>query len=144
MTQVWQGWAITAGAGLMLGACAPEPGINAKGETFAAIGAKETVSLVGTEPFWSLEISGGEAVWSTPEKPDGVRFAAKRFAGNNGLGFSGTLEGADFTATVTQGTCSDGMSDREFPFTATVLVGERTFAGCAFSSRNPYKGLEAP
>jgi uncharacterized membrane protein len=127
-------------------ACAPaaEDAIDPKGETFSAVAPEEVVTLVGTEPFWSLTITAGEGVWTTPENPDGTRFPAVRFAGNNGLGFSGTLDGKPVTATLTPGECSDGMSDRTFPYVATIALGEETLRGCGYTSSQPFTGDAAP
>ena len=133
-------------AALLLAACAPSnDAIDPDGETFDAVTPDEIVTLTGKEPFWNLRIANGEAIWTTPEnQPDGTRFAVSRFAGNNGLGFSGTLEGKSLTATLTPGECSDGMSDRRFPFVATIALGGETLQGCGYTDRQPFTGGEAP
>jgi uncharacterized membrane protein len=138
--------AITA---LMLAAAACTPakeddGIDPQGKTFDAVAPEETVTLIGTEPFWNLAVADGEGVWATPDNQSGTRFAVTRFAGNNGLGLSGTLDGKDFTATLTPGECSDGMSDRRFPFVATIALGGETLKGCGYTDSQPYTGGEAP
>lgn len=126
-------------------ACTPAAdGIDPKGKTFDAVAPDEAVTLTGTEPFWTLAIAAGEGVWTTPDNQPGTRFAVKRFAGNNGLGFSGELDGKPLTATFTPGECSDGMSDRRFPFVATIALGGETFAGCGYTTSQPFTGDEAP
>jgi uncharacterized membrane protein len=126
-------------------ACTPAAdGIDPKGKTFDAVAPEEAVTLTGTEPFWTLAIAAGEGVWTTPDNQPGTRFAVKRFAGNNGLGFSGELDGKPLTATLTPGECSDGMSDRRFPFVATIALGGETFAGCGYTTSQPFTGDEAP
>jgi uncharacterized membrane protein len=126
-------------------ACAPAAdGIDPKGETFDAVAPEDAVTLTGTEPFWTLAIAAGEGVWTTPDNQPGTRFAVKRFAGNNGLGFSGELDGKSLTATLTPGDCSDGMSDRSFPFVATIALGGETFKGCGYTTSQPFTGDEAP
>jgi uncharacterized membrane protein len=117
---------------------------HAQGETFDAVGPEEAVTLTGTEPFWTLAIAAGEGVWTTPDNQPGSRFAVKRFAGNNGLGYSGTIGGAQFTATVTTGTCSDGMSNRSFPYVATIALGGEILRGCGYTSGQPFTGDAAP
>jgi len=137
---------------LLLALLAPLPsactsgndGIDPKGETFNAVAPDEIVTLTGTEPFWNLRVETDEGIWTTPDKAGGTRFAVTRFAGNNGLGFSGTLEGASFTATVTPGQCSDGMSDRTYPYVATISLGEETLRGCGYTSAQPFTGDFAP
>lgn len=130
----------------LVGACTPASGdaIDPKGQTFDAVAPEEAVTLVGTEPFWNLAITGTEALWTTPDNQPGTRLAVTRFAGNNGLGFSGMLDGKPITATLTPGECSDGMSDRRFPFVATIALGEETLRGCGYTASQPYTGDPAP
>jgi uncharacterized membrane protein len=110
----------------------------------AAARPDEQVSMVGTEPFWALTIKGDKAVWTTPEVQPGTAFAVTRFVGNGGLSFSGTLDGQPLTATLTPGQCSDGMSERSFPFVATIALGGETLAGCGYTDSQPFTGPEAP
>lgn len=141
---------IAAAAALPLAACQPGPEgpegttRDAPGEAFTAIGADETVRFVGTEPFWGGEATGGTLVYSTVENQDGFEIAVDRFAGNNGLGYSGMLEGQRFDMAITPGECSDGMSDRTFPFTVTLKIGEEQRNGCAWTDRTPFTGPENP
>lgn len=129
-----------------LAACAPaaEDGIDPEGKTFDAIAPGDAVTLTGTEPFWNLVVQGEEGVWTTPDNQPGTRFAVTRFAGNNGLGLSGTLDGKALTATLTPGTCSDGMSDRRFPYVATIALGGETLQGCGYTTAQPFTGDPAP
>ena len=62
----------------------------------------------------------------------------RRFAGRNGLGLSGTLGDKTFDMTVTPGNCSDGMSDRTFPFVVTLKLGEEVRNGCGWTDRQRY------
>ncbi|MFM7378691.1 MAG: COG3650 family protein [Erythrobacter sp.] len=127
-------------------ACTPArtDGIDPKGKPFDKVAPQEAVTMLGTEPFWNLAVTGEEGVWTTPDNQDGTRFTLKRFAGNGGLGFTGDLDGKPFTATLTPGQCSDGMSDRSFPFVATIALGGETFAGCGYTDSQPFTGDEAP
>ncbi len=131
---------------LIAGACTPTPqdGVDPKGKTFDAVGSDEVVTLSGTEPFWTLQIESDEAVWTTPDNQPGTRFAVKRFPGNGGLGFTGTLDGKPLAATLTPGKCSDGMSDRSFPFVATIALGGETFEGCGYTTSQPFTSETAP
>lgn len=131
---------------LFVAACTPgqNDGIDPEGKTFDAVDPQEVVTLTGTEPFWNLRIEAGEGVWATPDNQPGTRFAATRFAGNNGLGFTGTVDGQPLTATLTPGECSDGMSDRRFPFVATIALGGETFKGCGYTTGQPFSGDPAP
>lgn len=127
-----------------LAACTPAKtdGIDPKGKAFDKVAPRETVTLTGTEPFWNLKITGGDGLWTTPENPDGTRLALARFPGNGGLSFTGTLEGKPLTATLTPGQCSDGMSDRRYPYVATIALGSKTLDGCGYTSAQPFTGEE--
>lgn len=123
-------------------------GISRDTEPFNAIAESATISLLGNEPFWGLTIApvgeGYKATYTSPENIDGTVFPVARFAGNNGLGFSGELDGEAVVATVTPGSCSDTMSDRDYPYTATVAMGDATLLGCGYTSDEPFTGEEAP
>ena len=133
----------------ILAVCGCNPVAKQQGSTPAAttgptIAADETITVVGTEPFWGGTIRAGQFTYSTPENQDGEAIAVKRFAGNNGLGFSGLLRGETVDMTVTPGACSDGMSDRSFPYTITLRIGSDQREGCAFTDRQPFTGPQHP
>ena len=139
------GMAAAVIAAITLCACTPAAdGIDPKGAVFSAVAADEVITLTGTEPFWGITIEGGQANYANPEHPEGWDFPVTRFAGNNGLGFTGTLSGAAVTITITPGQCSDGMSDRSFPYVATIALGEETLRGCGYTDRQPFTGDAAP
>lgn len=129
---------------LVLAACQGGPDPERSVESYAGIAADETVRFTGTEPFWGGESAGAQLTYSTPESPEGTTIAVERFAGNNGLSLAGELAGASFDLVVTPGECSDGMSDRTYPFVATLRIGEETRFGCAWTDRQPHRGSEAP
>lgn len=87
------------------------------------------VRASGTEPFWGLVVSPQDGLILTeagamevraPHVPPEAVDGGARFT-------SGRL---DFT--VTEGVCSDGMSDIAYPLKARVVVGDRTLVGCAY------------
>lgn len=130
-----------------LAGCTDLPGeISRDTEPFDAIGEEALISAGGTEPFWNLAIApeagGYGAKYSTPDNLDGTQFALSRFAGNNGLGFSGEMEGKSVNLALTPGDCSDGMSDSVYPYTATLLLGDETLYGCAHTDTQPFVGGE--
>ncbi|MCK0127452.1 hypothetical protein [Erythrobacter sp. F6033] len=124
-----------------LAACSTSDGIDEGGEVFAGIDAEATINLLGNEPFWGIEIepkgTGYVATYSTPENIDGMAIEVTRFAGNNGLGFSGELDGAALQIALTPGDCNDTMSDNTYPYTATVSLGDATLFGCGYTSDEP-------
>jgi len=124
---------------LALSACSQADSIDAGGATFDGIAPNSSITLTGAEPFWGLEIEPeGDGKYSArfnhSEDIDGSEFIATRFAGNNGLGFSGTLDGKAVHVALTPGECSDGMSERTYPFTATLALGDEVLFGCAFTN----------
>jgi len=138
---------LAAAAVLLLAACtqAPDaalPGNAEDDQPFTAIGEDEVIRVLGTEPFWGGEIAHGMITWSTPEIPDGQRVPLTRFAGRGGLSFSGELDGRPLDIAITPATCSDGMSDRTYPYAATVQLGDQQLNGCGWSEREGYTGGE--
>ena len=120
------------------------PGDAAETEPYSGIAETEVLRFTGTEPFWGGEVDGTTLTYSTPEDQDGTAVAVERFAGRGGIAFSGVLDGADFEMTVTPLECSDGMSDRTYPFTVTLEIGEDKRNGCAWSEQHPFEGAENP
>lgn len=120
------------------------PGDDDSTQPFAAISPDETLHFVGTEPFWSGSARGSTLTYSTPAQPDGTKIPFTRFGGRNGLGLSGMLDGDTFDMTITPGDCSDGMSDRRFPFTVTLNIGGDIREGCAWTDSKPFNEQQNP
>jgi len=135
---------IVTSLALVMASC-QSPGESERStEAFDEIADSDTIRFTGTEPFWGGSATGDQLTYTTPENPDGATIAVTRFAGNSGLGLSGKLEGQTFDMVVTAGTCSDGMSDREYPFTVTLEIGEDKRFGCAWTTSRPFTGPENP
>lgn len=133
---------------LVLAACGPG-GHNVPGDTrdhrpFADIAPGDTVHVTGTEPFWSGDISDGALLFRTPENQAGERVSVSRFAGRGGVSFSGTIDGKELLIAVTPGSCSDGMTDRTYPFVATLQRGAEERLGCGWTDKHPFKGSRTP
>lgn len=97
----------------------------------AGVDLGQPVRALGTEPFWSVEITSDTLTYTTPE-------GAPLNAANPGVEMQGTTaaykttaNGQPFEITLIATECSDGMSDRVFPLTALVKIGETTLNGCA-------------
>jgi uncharacterized membrane protein len=119
---------------------------QADGEQTAYTGIRpdETLRFTGTEPFWGGQVTGTSLTYTTPENIDGTTFPVQRRAGNNGLSLTGTLDGRRFDVAVSEAPCSDGMSDRTYPFTVTLRIGEETRNGCGWTDRRGFAGPERP
>ncbi|WP_226634424.1 COG3650 family protein [Novosphingobium profundi] len=130
-------------AALILAGCQSNsesvPGDADDSRPWSTIAPDETVQASGTEPFWSVRVESGQMIYTAPDLPEGREIAVTRFAGRGGLSFSGERGGEVWTLAITQGACSDGMSDRSYPFTATLANGATTRQGCAWSAANPYR-----
>ncbi|WP_230079949.1 COG3650 family protein [Alteripontixanthobacter maritimus] len=111
---------------------------------YADVGEQDVIQFTGTEPFWGGSAQGASLTYATPERPDGETIAVRRFAGNNGLGLSGTLSGQAFDLVITPAECSDGMSDRTYPFVVTLKIGDQIRNGCAWTDAKPFEGSQSP
>jgi uncharacterized membrane protein len=90
--------------------------------------------VVGTEPFWGARIEGRCVTYSHPEDQRGTRVWTRYTPGGAaGAGtWTGALDGRRFELRLrAQPGCSDGMSDRRYPFAAELLVKGERRRGCA-------------
>jgi uncharacterized membrane protein len=85
----------------------------------------------GTEPFWGVDIDGTALTYSTPDFPAGTKITVTRRAGPDFVEFAGTLDGKPLTLRIVAGPCSDGMSDRVYPYAVTREIGPDIERGCA-------------
>jgi uncharacterized membrane protein len=125
-------------------AVSPTVATAADTATYSGIAAGEKVHFTGTEPFWGGDVADGVLTYTTPENQAGEMVAVDRFAGRNGISFSGELDDMPFVLAVTPGKCSDGMSDRAYPFTVTLQVRGEQRNGCAWTDKQPFSGAKNP
>lgn len=123
---------------LALAACQPGGDANVPGDSsdttpYSGIAEDETLKFAGTEPFWGGEAADGMLVYTTPDDLVGTSIEVERFAGRGGLALSGVMDGETFDMMVTEGECSDGMSDRTYPFVVTLKIGEESLRGCGWT-----------
>lgn len=127
---------------LLLSACdsggadtAPTAEPAAPAPMLAGVDLTKPVKLVGTEPFWGIELTGTEVIYSGLDRPE-QRGPQPRpvIQGTVATFGTETTAGTDIDITLTATECSDGMSDRTYPMTALVKVGEEELSGCAASS----------
>ncbi len=97
-----------------------------------------TWRALGTEPFWSLDLAGSNALYRTPDDQAGQRFAVVReVRGDGGERASGVLQDEPLELAIAAGKCSDGMSDRSYEWQAALTIGSTRFAGCAYRGELP-------
>ena len=92
----------------------------------------EPLRALGTEPFWALDIDTGGLKFITPDDTSGIRFpsTAPTISADTVV-WSLQAEHGTIEARVWAEKCSDGMSDREYPFASQVIVHGTTYRGCA-------------
>lgn len=93
-------------------------------------GLPEPLLCTGTEPFWSVRLAGGRAVYDSPDTgPQELGAAVPRTSSNSLLVRSFVAGG--LTGVVTEDRfCSDGMSDTRYSHAITLVGPERTLSGC--------------
>lgn len=106
---------------------APEPA-----PVLAGVDLTQPLRALGTEPFWAVELTGSELVYSGVDRPEQrAPQGAPVLQGTMAIWEATTTAGTPLSVTLTATECSDGMSDRTYPLTALVKVGEETLTGCA-------------
>jgi uncharacterized membrane protein len=95
---------------------------------------------LGNEPFWSVRLTSREILYRDPEHQDGYRFPSVDPVAEGDARVYRTRRDipADdpgprtLELRIRRGTCSDGMSDRQYPMTAELKMGNQTYTGCAW------------
>lgn len=88
--------------------------------------------LVGNEPFWAVHIDSTLIRYTTPDDTSGTRFPpVKPLQLGDTLRWTSSNPQTIIEAWVVPESCSDGMSDRTWPYRASVQVGDRKLQGCA-------------
>jgi uncharacterized membrane protein len=93
------------------------------------------LQCAGTEPFWSIQLTPGYARADLMFNERRYLFRIQRFqqAMNRTdiAHIRGSTRNASMSLIVRHETCSDGMSDMNYPFSAVALIsGVNTIAGC--------------
>ena len=87
---------------------------------------------MGTEPFWAVELTGSEMVYSGADRPEQrAPQGQPTMQGTMAIWEATTGAGEPLKVTLMATDCSDGMSDRTWPLTAMVQIGDETLMGCA-------------
>jgi uncharacterized membrane protein len=125
---------------LSLAACsepaptAQAPAVPAEPVMLGGVDLSQPLRVLGTEPFWSVEMTPDALVYSTPEG-EGLRSAnpGPTVQGTTAVFAAATADGTALVVTLIATECSDGMSDRVYPLTARVEAANQTLNGCAAS-----------
>jgi uncharacterized membrane protein len=94
----------------------------------------------GNEPFWNVRITGSEAVFRSPEAPEGVAYGEGRWQViEDGWRFdarhTGAAQKSALAVQVHPGRCLDGMSGARYPFRAVLQRDGLRAEGCALEGR---------
>ena len=91
---------------------------------------RQPVSLNGTEPFWGITAKSDGITLTRPDLGEKHYMPADFVVNGN----RATLQTGELTITLAVATCSDGMSERRYPLTAEVHVGDEVLKGCAIAT----------
>lgn len=97
---------------------------------------KEDFVLIGAEPFWRLDVKGGDLSLTRPDAEAVLARNAGLAINPTGAIWTGQSGDQTLVARVTAGPCSDGMSDRAYPYRAEVALGQLTLKGCGVTARD--------
>jgi uncharacterized membrane protein len=94
----------------------------------------QPLRALGTEPFWSVEITKDAMVYTGVDREEQRASNPQPVVqGTTAVYTASTDDGAEMIVTLIATECSDGMSDRLYPLTAKVEMGEVSLTGCAAS-----------
>ena len=121
---------------LLLSACAGKPATPAQAAEPAASTGPPTRALraLGTEPGWIAEVGGGAQPRISLQLDYGERKleVAKARFNEQDQRYAGTAsDGTPVTLSYRRELCGDGMSDRDYPASVSLQVGDREYHGCA-------------
>jgi len=117
---------------VLMAACTESGG--AASQSVGGVDLAQPARALGTEPFWSVEITPEALVYSGVDRPE-QRLAnpGAKVSGSTAVIAAKDAAGEPLVVTLTAGECSDGMSDGVYPLNAEVKVGAETLKGCAAS-----------
>ena len=97
---------------------------------------------IGTEPFWGVHIRRDGLVFSEPAEDPVVFPPSEPRRAGDGFTLSSSLDGIGLEVSLRPETCSDGMSDRRYDWSARVEFDGRQLDGCAI--RDPLPTVISP
>jgi len=95
----------------------------------------EKFAVLGTEPFWSVSVSKNGIVYSSPEvKKQTFPYVAPVKAEGRPADLVRVyrMRGNNTLILKKVSVCSDGMSDRKYPYSAVLILGNKVLEGCAY------------
>jgi len=126
---------------ILLAACSqpaepagPPPADAPASTLLGGVDLNQPLRALGTEPFWGVEITPSAMVFTGVDRePERAGNPGPVVQGTTAIYTAATDDGTTMVLTLIATECSDGMSDRVYPLTARVEMGEVTLNGCAAS-----------
>jgi len=115
-------------------ASVPAEPAAAPAAVLSGVDLSQPVRALGTEPFWSVELTAGHLTYTSPDGAETAPRPETLVQGTVATFEGETDKGSTLSLTLTATECSDGMSDRTYPLTAIVKLGDRLLTGCAAST----------
>lgn len=123
------------GAAMLAAACTPGGGVQSGPAT-------EELTLVGTEPFWGVEITqlSKATIFTRPDHPAVTATLPERTVKGGVETLTAKAADGELKMVLRKATCSDGMSDRAYPYEVEVSWKGETFKGCGILTAEFAKG----
>jgi len=127
-------------AGLACSESSPPVEGNSADITQAKKGAHKVTRCFGTEPFWRLEIDEKTVTWRSADEgapPRTIENKGPKPAIGGAPAFVSLYQGRTtedpnrfLNVVISDGVCSDGMSEEMHPYSVSVLSGTELHVGC--------------
>jgi uncharacterized membrane protein len=105
----------------------------------AAQDMPEDVTAAGNEPFWRVDIAGGDFTLSRPDyEPLMLSVVERRTEADGTTVIVSASSSPAFSAflSLAPGPCADTMADQTYPYTATLELGDTVLQGCGGDPRD--------
>lgn len=101
-------------------------------QSIGGVDLSKPMRALGTEPFWGIEMSKAELVFTGVDRPEfHAPNPGARIEGEIAVIAARDPQGLALTIRLKPAKCSDGMSDWVYPLEAEVQLGPETLKGCA-------------
>lgn len=88
-------------------------------------------ALNGAAPVWGGSLTGTTVRYMTPEDQFGDVVETRVAFASDAETYTGSWRGRPFVLTLRRSACSDGLSERTYPFVVELRAGGETRRGCA-------------
>jgi heat shock protein HslJ len=106
----------------------------------------DNVSAAGNEPFWHVQITGGDFTLTRPDYEPLMLSVVERRIGSDGtqvIVSASSSPALSAFLSLGAGPCSDTMADQTYPYTAALELGDTVLRGCGGDPRDLLTATEA-